>query len=197
VRISGVVVGLVLGAVLAGCGSSTDASGEPAGSHPRVTAQATTTPESFSGGRATLTAAAQNDEIALLERIDIGRHDGFDRVVFRFRGEDVPGYRVGFVPRPLREDGSGADVRISGAAIIGGRLEPASGFDLDAGEGTQVYEGPKRIDASRDGAEVITELARTGDFEAVLNWAIGLDRASDFRVLRLGDPPRLVVDIRS
>jgi hypothetical protein len=161
-----------------------------------MTETTTTAAEAFSGGRATITGSAQAKDTALLERIDLGRHDGFDRVVFRFRGTDVPGYRVGFVDRPLREDGSGADVPIDGDAILGVRLEPASGFDLN-GEGTLVYKGPKRIAGSQSGTQVITEVARTGDFEAVLNWAIGLDRARDFRVLRLESPARLVVDVQA
>ena len=144
-----------------------------------------------------MTGSTQGEDTALLERIDLGRHDGFDRVVFRFRGSDVPGYRVGFVDRPLKEDGSGADVPIHGDAVLGVRLEPASGFDLDQGEGTLVYTGPKRIEGAPSGMQVVTELARTGDFEAVLNWAIGLEHASDFRVLRLDSPARLVVDVES
>lgn len=179
-------------AALAGCGS-TETSSSPGESQ----AATTTAPEAFSGGRATVTGSAQATDTALLESIDVGEHDGFDRVVFRFRGDALPGYRVGFVERPLREDGSGADVAIDGGAIIGVRLEPASGFDLNQGEGTLVYKGPKRIRGSDHGAKVVTELARTGDFEAVLNWAIGLDHATDFRVLRLTGPARLVVDVES
>jgi hypothetical protein len=155
-----------------------------------------TEPEPFSGGRTVVSAEAGATETALLESIDVGRHEGFDRVVFRFRGEKVPGYRVGFVRQPLREDGSGNEIDVRGAAIIGVRLEPASGFDL-TGEGSLVYKGPKRIEGDRFGANVITELARTGDFEAVLSWAIGLERAADFRVSRLEAPSRLVVDVEN
>ena len=198
-RLSGVFAGLLIGAALAaGCGSADDTAASPATiSHPRVTTPATTAPDRFAGGRTTVTGGTQADETALLERIDIGRHDGFDRVVFRFRGADVPGYRVGFVNRPLSEDGSGADVPIEGGAIIGVRLDPASGFDLNDGEGKLVYAGPKRISGAQFGTQAITELARTGDFEGVLQWAIGLDHGGDFRVLRLSSPARLVVDVAS
>jgi hypothetical protein len=202
VRLCGIVAGLAIGATLAGCGgtktdsAASGASGTTA-SQPTVTRPARTAPEAFSGGRATVTGSPQDDATALLEQIDLGRHDGFDRVVFRFRGAHVPGYRVGFVDPPLSEDGSGAAVPIDGKAIIGVRLEPASGFDLGQGEGTLVYKGPKRIEGAPAGMQAITELARTGDFEAVLNWAIGLDHASDFRVLRLDSPARLVVDVQS
>jgi hypothetical protein len=200
VRLCGIVAGLAIGAVLAGCGGAKPESASPgaaATTAPTTAPPATTAPDTFSGGRTAVTGSARGDETALLERIDLGRHDGFDRVVFRFRGSDLPGYRVGFVEPPLKEDGSGADVQVEGDAILGVRLEPASGFDLDQGEGTLVYTGPKRIEGASADMQVITELARTGDFEAVLGWAIGLDHATDFRVLRLDAPARLVVDVRT
>ncbi len=156
-----------------------------------------TTTERFSGGRATVSRPGEATDTALLEAIDIGRHEGYDRVVFRFKGDTPPGYKVGFVQRPLREDGSGNVVSVDGGAVLGVRLEPASGFDVSQGEGTITYKGPKRISGSERGAQVITELARTGDFEAVLNWAIGLDHEADFRVLRLDAPARIVVDVAS
>jgi hypothetical protein len=107
----------------------------------------------------------------------------------------VPGYRIAYVKRPLVEDGSGNPVDVAGSAVVGVRMEPASGFDL-RDEGTLVYKGPKRIAGADSGAGIVNELVRTGDFEAVLNWAVGLEAATDFRVLRLDGPPRLVVDFK-
>jgi hypothetical protein len=156
-----------------------------------------TTTQQFSGGQETISADSEATDTALLEAVDIGRHDGFDRVVFRFKGDAPPGFKAGFVKRPLREDGSGSEVTIDGGAILGVRIEPASGFDTSQGEGTITYTGPKRIDGSAAGAQAITEVVRTGDFEAVLNWAIGLDHETDFRVMRLDAPARIVVDLES
>jgi hypothetical protein len=141
-------------------------------------------------------ARAQGAGTALLERIAVGRHEGFDRVVFRFRNR-LPGYRVAYVERPLYEDGSGNPVEVPGRAVVLVRMEPASGFDLGTGEGELVYDGPRRIDGYGAGASTVLELVRTGDFEAVLGWAIGLDDRVGFRVLTLDGPPRLVVDFRT
>jgi hypothetical protein len=41
----------------------------------------------------------------------------------------------------------------------------------------------------------VREVVRTGDFEAVLTWAIGLDERVGFRVSTLDNPSRLVVDL--
>lgn len=131
------------------------------------------------------------DETALLERIDVAPHEGFDRVVLRFRN-GLPGYRIEYVEPPLREDGSGNVVTVAGAAFLVVRMERASGFDLSVGEGEMVYLGPRRIESP--GTAVVRELARTGDFEAVLTWAVGLAGKVPFRVQTLDAPARLVVD---
>lgn len=126
----------------------------------------------------------------------MGRHEGYDRVVFQF-GNVLPGYRVEYVQPPLKEDGSGKPVSVKGDAVVVVRMEPASGFDLNTGEGVMVYKGPRRIDAAAAGLSVVRELVRTGDFEAVLSWAIGLPDKVDFRVRTATSPPRLIVDLRN
>jgi hypothetical protein len=147
-------------------------------------------------GTEPVSAPAEGDEIALLEDVAVARHEGYDRVVLRFRN-GLPGYRVEYVEPPLHEDGSGARVRIEGSAFVLVRLEPASGFDLSTGEGELVYDGPRRIAGSDVGTSIVREVVRTGDFEAVLSWAVGLQDRVDFRVLTLDGPPRLVVDFRN
>jgi hypothetical protein len=140
--------------------------------------------------------AAAGSETALLERIAVGRHEGYDRVVFQFKN-NLPGYRVEYVEPPLTEDGSGKPVSVSGNAVVVVRMEPASGFDLNTAEGVMVYKGPRRIEGASAGTSVVEELVRTGDFEAVLSWAIGLSDKVDFRVTTATSPARLIVDFRN
>ena len=140
--------------------------------------------------------AANSSDTALLERVAVGRHEGYDRVVFQFRNA-LPGYKVEYVQPPLKEDGSGNPVTIKGDALVVVRMEPASGFDLNTGEGVMTYKGPKRIDGSSSGTSVVQEVVRTGDFEAVLTWAIGLSDKVDFRVRTATSPSRLIVDFRN
>lgn len=178
-----------------GCAGSDDE--QPPSTQGETTAPTTaptTTEESFEGGTATVTAPAEISEIALLERVAVAGHDGFDRVVFQFRN-GLPGYRVEYVEPPLREDGSGNVVKLDGEAFVVVRMEQASGFDLSVPEGALVYTGPRRI--SPEGTSVVREVVRTGDFEAVLTWAVGLDRRLPFRVLTLDDPARIVVDFEA
>lgn len=139
------------------------------------------------------TGEPQIEEIALLERVALARHEGFDRVVFQFRN-GLPGYRVEYVQPPIIEDGSGNRVDVEGDAFVTVRMELASGFDVSVGEGEMVYTGPRRLEGSDAGTSTVNEVVRTGDFEAVLAWAVGLDDRVPFRVLVLDSPARLVVD---
>src|SRR5204863_9350801 len=165
-----------------GCGGS-DKSSAPAGSESTSSSTATTTTTAGidpleGAGTTTVEGAASGQETALLERIALGRHEGYDRVVFQFKNQ-LPGYGVSYVQPPLKEDGSGNPVSVAGNAVVVVRMEPASGFDLNTGEGVLVYHGPKRISGSRVGTPVVQGLVRTGDFEAVLSWAIGMTDTVD------------------
>jgi len=195
-------VGLLAATLFAvsACGESNQRSAGP----PATPSTTTGTTSTTTGGIDPLEGAdttpvegeSTASETALLERIALGRHEGYDRVVFQFRAQ-LPGYRVEYVQRPLKEDGSGNPVEIQGGAVVLVRMEPASGFDLTTGEGVMVYKGARRLEGSAAGTAVIRELVRTGDFEAVLSWAIGLEERVDFRVSAATSPARLIVDFRN
>jgi hypothetical protein len=193
--------GLILACALlalAGCGgSSSNESEPPAAGTTTATTVATTTTEQTEplpgAGTSVVVAPSTSKQTALLERVAVGHHEGFDRVVFQFRGTGLPGYRVEYVEPPLKEDGSGNPVDVAGNAFVTVRMEPASGFDLNTGEGVLVYKGPKRL----PGTGVVKDVVRTGDFEAVLTWAIGLEAKVPFLVTTTASPARLIVDFKN
>lgn len=195
---------LTLVAVAAGCGDSAGEQAGPSGpttsattSTTTTTSETTTATDPLEGaGTTPVSADPQATETALVRRVAVGRHEGFDRVVFEFTN-GLPGYRVEYVQPPLTEDGSGNAVPLDGDAFVVVRMEPASGFDLSKNEGELVYKGPRRIQGSDAGTSVVRELARTGDFEAVLSWAIGLSDRVPFRVTTAQSPARLIVDFRN
>lgn len=194
---------------LAGCGSGEDPTVEmPAGgtsTMPTSTVDgSTTTP---AGGSSTTIDRTPDDaadvdafEASAVEVPSTGYghlvairhapHDDYYRVVFEFRSA-TPGLKVEFVERPVAEDGSGKEIDVAGNRVLSFRFEPASGFDLETSKET--YTGPRRLEVEQ---EPVVELVRTGDFEAVLNWVAGVDDGTRFRVTRLDDPPRLVIDLK-
>lgn len=149
-----------------------------------------TTGSSAEGGSDTSTVSTPPGQRGLLKTVTATQAGPFDRVTFEFEGE-LPGYRVGFVERPIIEDGSGDEITVDGEAVLAVHFEPASGFDL-TGEGRQVYTGPTRLDLA---TRTLLDVVRTTDFEANLQWALGLDTKAPFRVRTESAPNRVIVEV--
>lgn len=134
-------------------------------------------------------------ETVYLTDVRVGAHEGFDRVVLEFEGTSPPSHRIGYIEEPIVQDGSGNPVEVEGSAFLELRMTPASGVDLSGVEYEPIYEGPERVEAP--GTGVVTEVVRTGDFEANLAWVVGLEEEAPFAAEWLTDPLRLVVDVSS
>jgi hypothetical protein len=126
--------------------------------------------------------------------VRVARQEGFDRVTFEFAGPNVPGYEIGYTERPITEDGSGNEVTVQGDHVVKVRFEPASGVDLTGATMQEIYTGPTVVTGD---TSTVNEVVRTGDFEAVLSWAVGLADKVDFRVSTLESPSRVVIDFRN
>ena len=173
-------------ALLAGCGGKDD---EP----PASSTTAATTPAPVLEGASTEATSAPDTTktTALLTAVRAAAHPGYDRVVFEF-SNPTPGYDVRYVDEPLTEDGSGKAVPVAGSAALRVRMVSALDADLTEESAPLTYTGPTRFTPD---TAAVAELVRVGGFESVLTWAIGVDGKRPFRVLRLQDPPRIVVDI--
>lgn len=180
---------------------STAASPQATGSRPRATRPSTDTgphPDGrsekaseappFEGTTGITSRRAGGSGVATLTGFRTGRQDGFDRVVFEFAGNRLPGYHIEYSDTPARHCGSGLPVRIAGGGLLSVRMAPARAHD-DAGNVTV---------AERDvttGLTVIERLAVTCDFEAEVAWVIGVAKPNGYRVLELIEPTRLVIDV--
>ncbi len=115
-------------------------------------------------------------------------------MVFEFEDHE-PDYVVEYAEPPFSECGSGDAVSTIGwgaSAYLTVRLEPSGTADLTKEDAPLTYEGRREIDVS---GEILKHLQVVCDFEAVLEWVVGLDERRDFTVFTLDDPPRVVVDI--
>jgi hypothetical protein len=126
---------------------------------------------------------------ALLRDVRTARHDGFDRVVFEFEGNNIPGYHVEYVDRPVRQCGSGEPVPVAGDAWLLVRTTPANAH-TEAGQPT-IKERERNLDLPN-----LKEIELICDFEAEVSWVLGLASPNRYRVLELSNPPRLVVDVK-
>lgn len=132
--------------------------------------------------------------IPLLTAVRVARQEGFDRIVFEFEGDKVPGYEVGYINPPITEDASGNTVTVAGSAYLQIKMQPSGTADLSTAELRPTYTGPTRFSP---GTPEVQELVKTGDFEAVLTWVAGLTDKVDFRVSTLTGPARVVIDVRN
>lgn len=125
----------------------------------------------------------------IMQAVRAGRHEHFDRIVFEFAGDQVPGYHVEYVDRPVRECGSGHTVELAGDGWLEVRFMPSRAH-TEAGEVT-IQRRERTY-----GYPVLRELALTCDFEGVVTWVAGVAAPNRYRVQEFADPPRLVLDIR-
>lgn len=136
---------------------------------------------------------AADQQTAVLDEVRIGRHDDFDRVVWEFSAGDRPRLWVEYNDEPS-EPGSGEPVEVAGATAIQVTASTATdyGAELYAPD-HEPYDGPERVEGAD--TERVTEAVALGDFEATMQWAVGVDAEQPFRVDVLEDPLRVVLDV--
>ena len=138
--------------------------------------------------------AADQQDPAVLTEVRVGAHEGYERVVWEFAQGDQPLFEVRYVTSAdVTEPGTGDAVAVEGDAVLLVRAQSATDLGAEVFAGATPYDGPERV-AGAD-LSAVTEVVRLGDFEANLQWAIGLDRERAFTVEVLEEPLRLVVDV--
>jgi hypothetical protein len=133
----------------------------------------------------------------LLTDVRVGAHGCYERVTFELkpRQGDADGpiaWKAAYEPAPITEDGSGRPVKVKGTAFLVVTMS-AAGADLTQEAAPATYTGPASIEAA--GTSRIQQVRRTGDFEGVLTWVIGLDTKRPFHVTAETNPARVIVDI--
>lgn len=108
----------------------------------------------------------------------------YDRVVFDFSGP-VPLIVVEYVDQ-LIAAGSGLPVPIAGNAILSLTMQPAQAHN-EQGDTTAPTEVTFNLPN-------LKQVVAAGDFEAVLNYGMGLEHKAEVRVLTLSNRSRVVVD---
>jgi hypothetical protein len=132
-----------------------------------------------------------------LTSVDLHATSCGDRIVFSFRDDAVraPGFRISYesASTALVEDGSGAHVAATGPTYLVLRLHPTATAAVSGGDLTFTYRGPRRLDTN--GTRFVRDVVKSGDFEAMVSWVIGLPEERPFTVSTTASPPRLILDV--
>lgn len=129
---------------------------------------------------------------AVVRSVRLGAHSGesppYDRIVFEVEG-GPPGVHVEYVDRPVRTCGSGEALYPEGDGFLEVRLDGARAH-TEAGDPTVSHARQVH------GLPAIRETVPTCDFEGMVTWVLGVAGPEPYRVFRLRDPARVVVDVR-
>jgi hypothetical protein len=125
--------------------------------------------------------------IMFIDAVRTGTHSGYDRITIEFKN----GYPGGIKVEPqasahFTQGASGQPVILRGNAGI---LVTITGAD----EHTN-YTGSTDF---KTGYPVLVEARQVQDFEGTVQWGLGLSKPACYRVLVLGAPARVVIDIQN
>ncbi len=162
-------LGLALGAIVMVCAMALPAAGLPA---------FTTAPKSAPDPHPT--------HLTQLWRVRTGEHTAFDRIVFAERFSPS-GYNVRYVKHVVA-DASGKRVHLNGKFFLNVSV-PNTSTSGAAGTPTFVHR------VYNPALPEILQIKKTGEFEGVVSFGIGLAKRKGFRVFLLHKPLRLVIDV--
>jgi hypothetical protein len=144
-------------------------------------------PMAFSSPESVETSPSGPGDLGLAE-IRTGLHDGYDRVVIELDGDGTAGWRVAYTDDP-RYQGTGDPVERQGDATLQIHVD---GVGYPHETGVPPYDGPDRVAGP---GESVYEVVVGNHYEARQGAFAGTREALPFRVFRLADPERVVIDV--
>jgi len=116
-----------------------------------------------------------------------GRHEAYDRTVFDFTG-GTPGFRVEY--GTLVQGGTGNPITLAGSAALVAVFTPAFAHDVNTGATT--YDISRVLNPA---LPTLRQIKFGEDFEGHVSAGLGLADRVGFRVFRLHNPDRVVIDV--
>ncbi len=148
-------------------------------------------PAQFEGTAGITERRREVSGVVTLRAVRSGQHANFDRVVFEFDGDHLPSYHIEYIDRPVRQCGSGDVVPLAGDGWLRVRMEPARAHTEEGQAMIPLSYRPRRVNHTN-----IKEIVSTCDFEAQVEWVLGISSPNRYRVIELSNPLRLVIDVR-
>jgi len=153
-------------------------------------AQDTVAPTNNVAWTAGVTHRPSNRGIGVLYGVRTARHDEYERIVLDFGADTLPGYKIEYVDRPVRQCGSGEVVPLEGDAWLMIALEPSHAHD-DNGAPT-IQNRDRKLNYP-----TLKRIKLICDFEAHVDWVAAVAFPAKYKVLELANPTRLVIDLQA
>jgi hypothetical protein len=144
-------------------------------------------PPSGPAFRTAAVSRAHGGATARLVGIQTSRQEGFDRVEFTF-DRAPPGWRVGYAS--TIRDAAGNPVALRGRALLAVAFRPAAAHRVG---GDSSFGARSRT----PGYGALRQVRLASDLEGRVQFGLGLDARSGFRVLEATAPSRIIVDVRA
>jgi len=169
------------GSASAGPSASVSGSGQP---------EPTAPAEAFPANTAVDTEEPTGGPLSVVA-VRVAKQDGYDRVVFELDGKEAgePGWRVEYTDDPAQQ-GSGNRVEVDGVATLAIDITGV-GFPMDTGVEEETDDPTLPA-----GLSVIEDVVLGATFEGQYQAFVGTARKAPFRVFRLSNPARVVLDVR-
>jgi hypothetical protein len=126
-------------------------------------------------------------ETPYLKEVRVAKNNGFDRIVFEFRG-DIPRYFIEYIKPPITGTAD-EEIKVSGKFFVSITLQTLPYPDDEKLAEAKIPEGKLNL-------PVISEVREIEWFEGDRPFAIGLKAKKLYRVQQLKNPARLVVDFK-
>ena len=132
----------------------------------------------------------------LLKDARTGVHADYDRFVLEFEEDpDEPdgapdSFQILWSSGTPESIGSGEPITIQGAHTLEIYL---LGYGYARNDSAEPSQAPIVLTPTR--TSNLRQAIWDGEFEGVLHWILGVENKTDFRVLSISNPPRLVIDI--
>ncbi|MEO5825770.1 MAG: hypothetical protein ABIR59_07775 [Gemmatimonadales bacterium] len=111
-------------------------------------------------------------------------------VTFTVRGGVTPSISVSYTTEPVIQCGSGEPVTVSGAVVLLVRFFPTDAHEFSGEQAIATIADRNRI----LGGPLLRQMTLVCDFEAQVEWAIGLSRRAGFRLVDSAGPGLFVIE---
>ena len=133
--------------------------------------------------------ARSSSESGELIKARAAKNKTYDRVVFEFK-DKIPGYKIEFSKPPFYYGESDNAVKVAGKSFVRVTFSSTNAHDTETGKNILSYKKGKL------GLPVVQETTVIYDFEAMVEFVIGLKQSKDFRVTQLQNPARIIIDFK-